>query len=326
MRDLHELPKLRDGLSYLYLEHGIVDKGQQAIELLDEEGRTRVPVAALTLLMLGPGVSITHAAIRVLAENGCLVIWCGEEGVRFYAQGSGETRKAQRLIKQAALVSDPQKRMEVVMRMYRYRFPEGLPDGLSLEQVRGYEGVRVREAYAQASKTYGVPWTGRQYDRRHWAAASPANRALSAANSCLNGICHAAIVSAGLSPGLGFIHTGFQLSFVYDIADLYKAELTIPLAFRLAAESGGNLESRVRHACRDAFRDTRLLERILPDMDAILGITDEDLAAEEDVDRPDALPPSWWTPPGDLGAQHELAAGPGGEPAAQADTDGSAEE
>ncbi len=296
-RDLHELPKLRDGLTYLYLEHGIIDKGQQAVELLDADGRTRIPVAALGLLMLGPGTSITHAAIRVLAENGCLVAWTGEEGIRFYAQGSGETRKAQRLIRQAALVSDPGKRLEVVMRMYRYRFPEGLPEGLNIEQIRGYEGVRVREAYAKASQTYGVVWTGRQYDRRDWSAASPANRALSAANSCLNGICHAAIVSVGLSPGLGFIHIGFQLSFVYDIADLYKAELTIPLAFRLAAESGGNLESRVRHACRDAFRDTRLLDRIVPDMDEMLGITEEDLATDQDMDQPAALPPSWWTPP-----------------------------
>lgn len=313
MRDLHELPKLRDGLTYLYLEHGIIDKGQQAVELLDADGRTRIPVAALGLLMLGPGTSITHAAIRVLADNGCLAAWTGEEGIRFYAQGSGETRKAQRLIKQAALVSDPGKRLEVVMRMYRYRFPEGLPEGLSIEQIRGYEGVRVRDAYAQASQAYGVVWTGRQYDRRDWSAATPANRALSAANSCLNGICHAAIVSVGLSPGLGFIHTGFQLSFVYDIADLYKAELTIPLAFRLAAESGGNLESRVRHACRDAFRDTRLLDRILPDMDQMLGITEEDLATDQDVDQPAALPPSWWTPPalaaGVITEQEEPASG-----------------
>jgi CRISPR-associated protein Cas1 len=317
-RDLHELPKLRDGLTYLYLEHGIIDKGQQSVELLDQDGRTRIPVAALSLLMLGPGTSITHAAIRVLGDSGCLVAWCGEEGVRFYAQGSGETRKAQRLIKQAALVSDPGTRLEVVMRMYRYRFPEGLPDGLSIEQIRGYEGVRVREAYAQASQTYGVVWTGRQYDRRNWSASSPANRALSAANSCLNGICHAAIVSVGLSPGLGFIHTGFQLSFVYDIADLYKAELTIPLAFRLASESAGNLESRVRHACRDAFRDTRLLERILPDMDEMLGISEADLRTDVDMDQPAALPPSWWTPPAALAAggvadQDEGAGGCGGE-------------
>ncbi len=300
-KDLHEIPKLRDGLSFLYVEHCIVDKGQQAIELLDQQGRTRVPAAALTTLMLGPGTSVSHAAIRILGENGCLVLWCGEDGVRYYAQGGGETRKSHRLIKQAALVSDPVKRMQVVVRMYRYRFPEGLPDGLTLEQIRGHEGVRVRECYARASAAYGIQWTGRVYDRRDWGSASPANRALSAANACLNGICHAAIVSAGLSPGLGFVHTGFQLSFVYDIADLYKAELTIPLAFRLAAEGSGRLESRVRHACRDAFREMRLLDRILPDMDALLGISEEDLADESvDVIGPDTLPAGWWTPPPEL--------------------------
>lgn len=300
-KDLHEVPKLRDGLSFLYVEHCIVDKGQQAIEVLDAQGRTRVPAAALSTLLLGPGTSITHAAIRVLADNGCLVEWCGEEAVRFYAQGGGETRRSHRLIRQAALVSDPYQRLQVVMRMYRYRFPEGLPEGLNLEQIRGHEGVRVRDCYARASVTYGIEWTGRDYDHRNWAAASPANRALSAANSCLNGVCHAAIVSIGLSPGLGFIHTGYQLSFVYDIADLYKAELTIPLAFRMAAEGGGRLESRVRHACRDAFREMRLLDRIVPDMDAMLGISDDDLADPGvDFDRHDSLPAGWWTPPPEL--------------------------
>jgi len=309
MHDLHELPKLRDGLSHLYLEHGIIDKAAQAIEVIDKTGRTHVPVAALALLMLGPGTSITHAAIRVLADNGCLVIWCGEEGVRFYAQGMGETRKGYHLLKQAELASNPVKRMEVVLRMYRYRFGDQLDPGLSLEQVRGYEGVRVREAYAQASRAYGVPWFGRQYDRFNWAASTPINRALSAANACLNGLCHAAIVSGGYSPGLGFIHTGKQLSFVYDIADLYKVELTIPLAFRLTAESTQNLESRVRRACRDVFRESRLLDRILPDIDMLLGISPGVLVAGAEADSDPARPEPLWSPPEEGGEMKSLGDG-----------------
>ncbi len=297
MHDLHELPKLRDGLSFLYIEHGIIERAQNAIEVFDEVGRTMVPVAALAALMLGPGTSITHAAIRVLAENGCLVIWGGEEGVRFYAHGYGETRKGYHLLRQAELASDPPKRMEVVTRMYRYRFGEELDPGLSLEQVRGFEGVRVRTAYAEASRAFGVPWHGRQYDRSNWAAGDPINRALSAANACLNGICHAGIVSGGYSPGLGFIHTGRQLSFVYDIADLYKVEITIPLAFSIVAEGEQQLEMRVRHACRDTFRAGKLLERILPDINHVLGVREEELAAEEAVDEDPALPAPWWTPP-----------------------------
>lgn len=293
IKDLQELPKLRDGLSYLYLEHCIIDQKYKAVEAIDKEhGRTMLPAAALAVLMLGPGTSISHEAVKTLCDNGCSVLWCGEEGVRLYAQGVGETRKGYRLIRQAELVSDPVKRMEVISRMYRFRFDEELESDLSLEQVRGYEGVRVRKAYAQASQQYGVSWSGRRYDRQDWSRADPINRALSAANACLNGVCHAAIVSVGYSPGLGFIHTGKQLSFVYDVADLYKTELTVPLAFRLTAESTQNLETRVRHACRDAFRQQQLLTRILPDMDKMLGVAastdDESYVADSD--------PAWAAP------------------------------
>jgi CRISPR-associated protein Cas1 len=287
MRDLHELPKLRDGLSFLYVEHAKVDQAAKAIEILDAQGRVMVPVAALAVLLLGPGTSITHAAIRVLADNGCLVIWSGEEGVRFYAQGMGETRKGYHLIRQAELVSDPTRRMEVVLRMYRYRFGSELDNGLSLEQIRGHEGVRVRTAYARTARQYGIEWKGRNYDVANWGTGDAVNRALSVANSCLNGVCHAGIVSAGYSPGLGFIHTGRLLSFVYDIADLYKVETTVPIAFRLVAESTQNLETRVRHACRDAFREQRLLERIVPDIDQLFGIAPESSAGEEVYDTID---------------------------------------
>jgi CRISPR-associated protein Cas1 len=186
--------------------------------------------------------------------------------------------------------------MEVVLRMYRFRFEEELDDKLTLAQIRGFEGVRVRKAYAEAAKTYGIKWEGRNYDRDRWNAADPVNRALSAANACLNGLCHAAIVSGGYSPGLGFIHTGKQLSFVYDIADLYKVDLTVPLAFRLTAESTVNLESRVRHACRDVFHTYKLLDVILPDINDVLGIDNKALAAGEEADADPARPEPWWSP------------------------------
>jgi CRISPR-associated protein Cas1 len=297
IQDYHDLPKLRDSLSYLYLEHGKIERAQNAIEFFDKaSGRTLIPVSALTVLMLGPGTSITHEAVKVLADNGCLAVWCGENGVRFYAQGMGETRKAYHLLKQAEKASDPIQRMEVILRMYRFRFGEELDDDLTLEQIRGHEGVRVRKAYAEASKTYGVKWEGRCYDRGHWNASDPVNRALSAANACLNSLCHAAIVSGGYSPGLGFIHTGKQLSFVYDIADLYKVDITVPLAFKLVAESAYNLESRVRQACREAFHAYKLLDVVLPDIDALLGISTEELATGEEADADPARPEPWWSP------------------------------
>lgn len=270
--DLHALPKLRDGLSYLYAEHVRVEQTTEAIELRDKEGRTSVPVAALGVLLLGPGSTITHAAVRALVDSGCSIGWLGEQGVRCYAQGTGETHSARHILRQAELLCNPDTRALVVRRMYGYRFGYQPGPELSLNQIRGMEGVRVRDTYAEMSRTFGVPWEGRSYDRDHWGRSDPINRALSAANACLNGVCHAGIVSGGYSPALGFIHTGKMLSFVWDIADLYKTEITIPLAFQTVAESNEQVERRSRLACRDAFREHRLLQRILPDIDALLDL------------------------------------------------------
>jgi CRISPR-associated protein Cas1 len=302
MHDLHLLPKTRDSWSHLYVEHCQIDQDDKAIACRDASGTVPVPVATLALLMLGPGTSITHAAIRTLAENGCTVLWVGEAGVRCYAQGLGETRSARRLLRQARLWSDPDLHLRVVRKMYQMRFTEPLDPDLTLQQIRGKEGVRVREAYAHASRESGVAWSGRAYQRTGWNYADPINRALSAANSCLYGVCHAAILSAGYSPGLGFVHTGKQLSFVYDIADLYKTETTIPAAFEAAAEDGPGLESRVRHTCRDHFRDTRLLAHIVDDLDAVLSVEDGGHipdTTDADYDADEALPSGLWDP--DLG-------------------------
>lgn len=298
MQDLHELPKLRDSLSYLYVEHAILDKKQQAIEYVQQDGRTLIPIANLSVLMLGPGTSITHAAINTLARSGCTILWTGQDATRFYASGTGETRKGRRLLRQAELVSQPQLRQQVVINMYRHRFDYELPDTLNLNQIRGKEGVRVREAYAQASRDYGVPWHGRKYNRGSWGSTDPINRALSTANALLNGLCHAAIVSGGYSPGLGFVHTGKQLSFVYDVADLYKADVTIPVAFATVAESEEKVESRVRTACREQFKETKLLQRILPDIDDLLDLDETTdtptIEAGGDVDADPALPTEYW--------------------------------
>lgn len=304
LKDLHLLPKVRDSWSYLYVERAKIDQEAKAIAIHDATGKVPVPCAALTTLMLGPGTSITHAAIRALAENGCLVIWSGEEGVRFYAQGMGETRSARNLLHQARLWSDAGLRLQVVTRMYRVRFNEPLDEGLTLQQIRGMEGIRVRETYARASRETGVTWTGRAYRRDRWEDADPINRALSAANSCLYGICQAAIISAGFSPALGFIHTGKMLSFVYDIADLYKTDMTIPVAFEIVAEGTGDLEGRVRRACRDTFHAKSLLPRIIPDIDKVLAREGLQQGLGLDFDADEALPGGLWDP-----QQGEVAGG-----------------
>lgn len=295
MKNLRTLPKVRDSWSHLYVEHCRVEQEDKAIALFDAAGKVAVPCATLSLLMLGPGTKVTHAAVRTLADSGCLVMWTGEEGVRFYAEGMGETRSSRNLMRQARLWANPSSRLEVVRTLYAIRFPEPLEPELTLQQIRGKEGVRVRDTYAKWSRETGVPWSGRSYQRQSWAQADPINRALSAANSCLYGICHAAIVAAGFSTALGFIHTGKMLSFVYDVADLYKTETTIPAAFQTVADGAGGLESRVRQACRDQFRESRILKRIVSDIQKFLDI-DEDVLSEHDL--ADDPPGGIWDPTG----------------------------
>jgi len=309
VEDLHQLPKLRDRLSYVYLEHVRIDQHETAIAVWDQAGATPIPVGAVAVLMLGPGTVITHAAIRALADNACLVVWCGEENVRFYAFGTGGTESAARILHQARLVSDPELRMQVVRRMYAIRFEEVPPAHYTIEQLRGMEGYRVRESYQRFSKETGVPWSGRKYDAHDFDQSDPVNKALSAANACLYGLCHAATVAAGYSPALGFIHTGNQRSFVLDIADLYKCEVTIPLAFKIAAlPLSIPVERAARLACRDAFREQKLLERVVPDLERVLGpLSAEDAADEAAVEADPHEPHELWTPP-------EGTPGAGGEP------------
>jgi len=275
MKNLHVLPKFGDRWSHLYLEHGRLEQDAASLAFLTPEGKVEVPVCQLGLLMLGPGTAVTHQAMKALAENNCLVCWTGEQGVRMYAHSSGGTHSSRRLLRQAELYCDPESRRRVVCRMYEKRFPERVAEDTTIDQLRGMEGARVRKAYQQTSQEMNVVWQGRRYDQDDWNWSDPINRALSAANACLYGLCHAAIVSAGYSAAIGFIHTGRMLSFVYDIADLYKTELSIPVAFRTVAEGPADVERRVRFACRDVFYESRLMQRILPDIAEVLDARDD---------------------------------------------------
>lgn len=295
-KDLQAVPKIRDKLGYLYVEHAKIDKEAQAIAFHDAMGATPVPCAGLALLMLGPGVSITHSAILTLADCGCLVAWVGEQGVRFYASGTGTTRSAANLLRQAKAWADTKTHLLIVRAMYQLRFPEKLDPALTLEQIRGKEGARVRDTYFRLSHQYGVPMEARTYNRHDWKNTDPINRALSVANSCLYGICHSAIVAAGYSPALGFVHTGKQLSFVYDIADLYKMETSVPAAFKATAEGVQELDRRTRISCRDHFYQFGLLKKIVADIHSLFGAleTPEDQPDAADIDP--ALPGGLWNP------------------------------
>ncbi len=272
MKNLQELPKLSDSISYLYIEHAVIEQDAASVVAIRKDGQIPIPVASVTCLLLGPGVSITHAAIRALCDNGCMAIWCGENAGRFYAAGIGETRSNKNLMIQARCCMDEQIHMEVVRRMYTIRFPGIQTDGLTLQQIRGMEGIRVRKVYEQMSRLTGVKWKKRTYKADNWEASDAINQALSEANALLYGLCHAAIVSLGYSPGLGFVHMGKQLSFVYDVADLYKTETTIPAAFE-AVKASGDVHQNLRLLCRKYFSNARILSRISDDLSTLFSQT-----------------------------------------------------
>jgi CRISPR-associated protein Cas1 len=264
------LPKVRDRLSFLYFEHCRIEQDVKAIAILQEKDRYRIPCASISTLMLGPGTCITHAAIKTLAENACEVHWVGADALRFYTHGSGSASNTERLFHQARLWADSLQRLGVVRRMYQFRFQEDLAADLTLQQIRGFEGVRVRTLYSQLSKATGVEWKGRDYKQSDWNDANPINQALSIANACLYAVCQSALNSVGYSTALGFIHTGKPLSFVYDVADMYKAETSIPAAFEAVADTYFDLEEIIRRKCREKFFQARLMQRLIQDVDQVL--------------------------------------------------------
>ncbi|MGA2080668.1 MAG: type I-E CRISPR-associated endonuclease Cas1e [Holophaga sp.] len=291
---------IKDRVSLVFVEYGEIDVLDGAFVVLDKNGvRTHIPVGSIACLMLEPGTRVSHAAASLAARVGTLLIWIGEAGVRLYASGQPGGARSDRLLYQARLALDEQARLKVVRRMYGMRFGEEPPAKRSIEQLRGIEGARVRREYQLLAQKFGAAWTGRDYDPADWGTANPVNRALSCATSCLYGLCEAAILAAGYAPAVGFIHTGKPLSFVYDIADLFKFETVVPHAFRIASKSPPDLERQVRYACRDSFRQTHLLEHIIPTIEAIL--------AAGELPRPEApqdtLPPALPNPPsvGDAG-------------------------
>ena len=270
---------IKDRLSILFVEKGHLDVLDGAFVVVDKTGvRTHVPIGGVACLMLEPGTRVSHAAVALAARVGTLLVWVGEAGVRLYSSGQPGGARADRLLYQAKLALDENLRLKVVRKMYAIRFGEEPPARRSVEQLRGIEGARVREMYKVIARKYGVEWKARNYDTQDWDKGDLPNRCLSAATSCLYGVTEAAVLAAGYAPAVGFIHTGKPLSFVYDVADVYKFETVVPIAFRVAARNSHTPEKEVRLGCRDIFRSSNLLERIIP------GI--EDMLSAGEIDRP----------------------------------------
>jgi CRISPR-associated protein Cas1 len=256
-----------------------------------------LPTAALACVLLGPGTSITQPALATLARHGTTVVCAGSGAVRAYSGIQPASLTTHWLELQARAWASEEQRLAVATRLYLHRFGNAVPPGASLAQLRGIEGQRVKTLYKLLADKHRITRFRRNYDPDSWDSQDPVNLALSAANTCLYGIVHSAMLAMGCSPALGFIHSGTQHAFIYDVADLYKADVTLPLAFEL--HDSARPEIDVRWRLRDKFRLFRLLPRIVTDIQNVL---DPD-SAEARLERsPDLV--HLWDP--DLG---ELPAG-----------------
>ena len=294
---------MKERVSMIFIERGQIDVLDGAFVVVDKNGvRTHIPVGSVACLMLEPGTRVSHRAVALAAKVGTLLVWVGEAGVRLYASGQPGGARSDRLLYQAKLALDENARLKVVRKMYEIRFGEAPPSRRSVEQLRGIEGARVKKTYQLLAQKFGVEWKGRRYNPTEWDASDLPNLCLSAATASLYGITEAAILAAGYAPAVGFIHTGKPLSFVYDIADLFKFETVVPVAFKIAAKDPPQPERKVRLACRDMFRQTKLLGKIIPTIEEILA-AGELKPPEPPIDaQPPAIPEE--RPLGDAGHRH----------------------
>lgn len=276
--ELTELPRIDDRVTFIYVEHAKINRQDSAITVTDQRGVVCIPAAMVGVLLLGPGTDISHRAVELIGDTGTSIVWVGERGVRHYAHGRSLAQSTRFLERQAKLVSNTRSRIDVARKMYQLRFPDEDVSSLTMQQLRGREGARVRKAYRFYSNYFNIPWDGREYDPDDFESGTVVNQALSAANVALYGIVHSVIVAISMSPGLGFIHTGHDKSFVYDIADLYKVEYTVPLAFEIASEASpeDDIGRIARQRMRDKCVDGKIMKRIVKDLQYLMDVPEDE--------------------------------------------------
>lgn len=277
------LAQMGDRISFLYVERATINRDGNALTVTDQRGVAHVPATQLAVLLLGPGTRVTYAAMALLGDAGASVVWVGERGVRFYASGRPPAKSSRMAELQAEIVSNQRKRLDCAKRMYDLRFPGEDLTGLSMAKLRGREGARMKRVYAEEAARTGVYWDRRSYNPSDFDSSTPINQALTAASAALYGIAHAVVAGMGFVPALGVIHTGTDRSFVYDIADLYKAEIAIPAAFDAVAREEGQPSVVVRRIVRDAVVEKRLMQRMVRDLKHVMNVPDGEFFSDAEL-------------------------------------------
>jgi CRISPR-associated protein Cas1 len=268
---LETLAPAKERWTPIYLEHGRLEVDDSSVKWIGADFTVmRLPVATLSAVLLGPGTTVTHAAIKACADCNTPVSWVGQEGMRYYACGVAPTADNANARRQARLCASQKSRAAVARRMFARRFPGESVEGVRIDQLRGMEGQRVRALYAEKGRIYGVTWKGRNYDTSNWHVSDAINRAVSAANASLYALTTAIVCSLGYLPQLGFIHSDGTMPFVFDIADLYKGETTLEAAFQAVSLKADADEKQVLTLLKRKIEERRLVRRIPRDIEELL--------------------------------------------------------
>ena len=225
-----------------------------------------IPFQMLSGILLQPGTTVSHDALRLLARHGTALVAVGEDGIRFYAGmpfGPNDSALAR---EQATKWADAEgKRMEIARRMYALRLGEVFPDS-EITVLRGIEGSRMKETYLRIAQQFGIEWRGRRYDRANPDAADEPNQAINHSATAVEAAAMIAVAVTGTLPQLGFIHEDSGNAFCLDIADLHRDTVTLPVAFAAVVEprkAGETLERVVRRFAGKAFRTQNLVPKMI---------------------------------------------------------------
>ncbi len=237
-------------------------------------GAYAIPHQSISLVLLGPGGSVTHDALRLLARHGAGLVAVGEDGVRMYTAPPLLPDTSALARRQVDFWSDAKGgRMRVARRMYAMRLGELLPHR-DISVLRGIEGARVKELYKVTAERFGVAWHGRQYDRANPNAADLPNQAINHAASAVEGAAAIAVTATATIPQLGFIHEDSGQSFVLDVADLHRDKVTIPAAFRVVkaarADPSLGVERAARRTVGAALRRDGVIAAMIDQIKALL--------------------------------------------------------
>lgn len=239
-------------------------------------GDYAIPFQMVSCLMLQPGTTVSHDALRILARHGTAVVCVGEDGVRFYASLPAGPAASARGRRQVLAWCDPNARISVVRKMYALRLGEFLP-ATDINALRGIEGSRMKVMYQRLAERHGIHWRGRRYDRSDPEAADVPNQAINHASSAVEGAALAAVAATGTITELGFIHEDSSNAFALDISDLFRDSVLLPVAFRAARvvvqDKEGPVERVVRRIAGQTFRQEKLVPKMI---DRIKFLIDDD--------------------------------------------------